>query len=158
MISVCGTVWGKRYGSYLYAIFSDDYVYFGETGDVPSARWGQHLGHANSSFTEKLAIAREGMPEYEGEVFFVGLHCLAVDTIEPSKRKIARRAIEEELHRQFLLNRNLIPGDKLILSTPPSAPVRQKFPFVPEKVAEEAFRLILKQYLDWLKGREVTSW
>jgi hypothetical protein len=150
MISVCGTVWGRRHGSFLYAIFSDEYAYFGETGDVPAARWGQHLGSAESSFADKLRCVQDEQINSDGNVVFIGLYCEVVDEIEKSRRRIARRAIEEELHRQFLLNKNLFPTPKLLLSTPPPPSVRHRFPFRVEAVAEEAFKLIVVEYKKWI--------
>lgn len=150
MISVCGTVWGRRHSSFLYAIFSDEYVYFGETGDMPAARWGQHLGVVDSSFAEKLRNVEGQLQPDDGEVVFIGLYCQIVDEIEASRRKIARRAIEEELHRQFLLNKNLLPSRKTLLSSAPPPVVRHQFPFNVESVAEEAFRLIVCEYKSWV--------
>lgn len=150
MISLCGTVWGQRYGSYLYAIISDEHIYFGETGDIPPARWGAHLGCAGSSFAEKLRIEFSGHTLSTGEIVFIGLYCDMVDEIEDSKRKIARRAIEEELHRQFLLKKNTLPVPKILLSTPPPPVVRHRFPFNVEIVAEKAFDLVVKEYKAWL--------
>lgn len=154
MISLCGTVWGRRYGSFLYAIFSDEHVYFGETGDMPSARWGQHLGHADSSFAEKLQTSLNGQPAYKGDIVFIGIYCDVIDEIEDSRRRIARRAVEEELHRQFLLNKNSLPTERELLSTPPPAPIRQKFPFPVEAIAKQAFELIVSQYLSWLTAKK----
>jgi hypothetical protein len=149
MISVCGTVWGRRHGSFVYAIFADEYVYFGETGDTPPGRWGQHLGTTESSLFGKLLAENEELEFNDRDLFFVGLYCGVVDEIEQSRRKIARRAIEEALHRQYLLNKNLLPAPLVLLSTPPPPAVRHRFPFKVEEIAEEAFGLILNQYTSW---------
>jgi hypothetical protein len=154
MISICGTVWGRRQGSFLYAVFSGEHVYFGETGDVPPARWGQHLAGAESSFAAKLRRVDDQQSESDAVVFFVGLYCDAVDTIEKNKRKIARRAIEEELHRQFLLNKNLLPAPKILLSTPPPPVVRHRFPFDVEQMAAQAYKSIVAEYIAWLRKVE----
>lgn len=153
MIAFSGAVWGRRGGSYLYAIFHRDCVYFGETGDVPAGRWGQHLGSSDSAFFEKYRI--EGFEDHqEGhDVVFLGLHCADVDQLEPSKRKIARRAIEEELHRQFLLNKNRLPRSLQLLSSPPPPAVRHRFPFKVDQLAIQAFDLILKEYFVWCESR-----
>lgn len=149
MITFSGAVWGRRGGSYLYAIFHRDYVYFGETGDVPTGRWGQHLGTSDSAFFEKYSMADLHDIDEEHDVVFLGLHCEDVDQLEPSKRKIARRAIEEELHRQFLLNKNKLPKTFELLSSPPPPAVRHRFPFKIDQVAVQAFEIILQEYLAW---------
>ena len=136
-----------------YAIVSDEHVYFGETGDVPPARWGAHLGSARSSFSEKLQTKDDGFYLYTSDVVFIGLYCQVIDGIEESRRKVARRAIEEELHRQFLLNKNALPSPKTLLSTPPPPAVRHYFPFNVESVAEQAFRLVVEEYISWIKRK-----
>ncbi|MFU8291157.1 GIY-YIG nuclease family protein [Pseudomonas aeruginosa] len=153
MIEHCGTVWGFRGCSYLYAIFSADHAYIGETGNLPAARWGSHLSKADSSFAEKLKIELEASSSqpYEKEFVYIGLYCKVIDLEEESKRKFARLAIEDELHRQFYLNENSFGSPKKLLSRSSQRSSRLSFGFDVESFAKYAIHTIIGEYKKYLE-------
>jgi hypothetical protein len=149
MTALAGTVWGDLRTSHLYAIFKGEYVYFGETGNMPPARWKSHMT-SDTDFVGKLKavdpaeLAKQGSP-----LFFVGV-CISMADLEPTtKQKIARRAIEAELHRRFALDATpVLPASKL-LSSSPAAPVGHTFSFDKVGVATAVYSLIADEYQRW---------
>lgn len=148
MIEHCGTVWGLRGRSYLYAIFTSNYAYIGETGNMPAARWGSHLSTADSSFAEKLKneLNLHHLPAYEGEFLYIGLYCEIADREEVAKRRFARRAIEEAIHREFLLNANEFGAPKKLLSTATGISDRIILGFDVDSFAKYAFKKIVDEF------------
>lgn len=150
MTVFCGTVWGKLRTSHLYAVFKGPYVYFGETGHVPPVRWKGHLT-SDSDFIGKLGAVDSGALADEFPIFFVGIHLGVADDQPENLRKIARRAIEAELHRRFELDPgHLYPATEL-LSTPPPVPVRHKFSFDRISISQKVYEIIAKEYQNWLR-------
>lgn len=154
MIAHCGTVWGVRGSSYLYAIFTSNHAYIGETGNLPTARWGSHLSKADSSFAEKLRKeldASDALP-YDGEFVYIGIHCKVIDMEDERKRKFARLAIEDEIHRQFFLNGNHFGATKKLLSTSTKRSSRITFGFDVESFAKYAIHKIIEEYTKYLEA------
>ncbi|QUE77472.1 hypothetical protein [Stutzerimonas stutzeri] len=153
MIYHCGTVWGFRNCSYLYAIFTSDHAYIGETGILPTSRWGSHLSKADSSFSEKLRkeFSATNCSPYDGEFVYIGLHCEVIDREDERKRKFARLAIEDEIHRLFHLNENSFGQPKKLLSRSTKRSPRISFGFDVESFAEHAIRTVIDEYQKYLK-------
>lgn len=145
MISLAGHISGFRNGSYVYLIAQGACLYFGETGDLPPKRWGQHLA-SNGTFFKLLNKIPETLDQ---EMLFIGVRCLDVDKVLPLRRKLARRAIEEELHRRFFLDSQAFGCEFSMVSTPPAPPVRFAWPFEPSTVAQEIFSLFVIEYKNW---------
>lgn len=151
MTTLAGIVWGKESASYVYAIVVREGVYFGETGDLPPKRWGGHLA-GDGTLRQKLRLFGVDVGTEPPSFFFVAVHCDAIARVDQRFRKLARRAVEEELHRRFLLNSSaLFPAEVLLSSMPPS-PIRLNFPFDPRAVASEAYRLICDNFQAWFRG------
>lgn len=119
MITHCGSVWGATSSSYLYVILTNDFAYIGETGNLPTARWGMHLSKTKSSFKEKLLRKHEllGLPPFNGEFLYVGLFCEDIDKENENLRKFARLALEDAIHQEFVLRQNSFWPPKELLST-----------------------------------------
>jgi len=148
VITHCGTLWGSKGCSYLYAIFTSDYAYIGETGNLPASRWGSHLSKADSSFAEKLRkeLDNAGLPPYEGEFVYIGLYCKVIDLEDENKRKFARLAIEDAIHREFYLNENAFGTSKRLLSRSSKRSARMSFGFDVESFAKLAIAKIIAEY------------
>lgn len=148
LITHCGTVWGSRGRSYLYMILTTDHAYIGETGNLPTSRWGSHLSKANSSFSEKLRIELENTscPDYDEDFVYIGLYCGVIEEEEDEKRKYARVAIEEAIHREYLLNGNRFGGIKKLLSRPSSRSLRITLGFDVDSYAKHAIELLVGEY------------
>jgi len=149
MTTLAGTIWGRLRTSHLYAVFKGPYIYFGETGNVPPVRWKGHLT-SEADFIGKLkkvdpAAAVDGTP-----IFFVGIHIGVADDEPEPMQKIARRAIEAELHQRFSLDPTLVSPAINLLSTSPSVPVRHLFKFDKVNVADKVYSMIAKEYKSWL--------
>lgn len=147
MINHCGTVRGRRDCSYIYMIFTTEHVYIGETGNIPPARWGNHLGSSRSSFLQKINNQphTEEQASYSGEFIYIGIHCEVIDQEPKERQKIARLAIEDAIHTEYLLNKNQFGGNKTLLSTSKSV-TRHRFGFDVESFAKAAIDLIFKEY------------
>lgn len=119
MITHCGSVWGTTSSSYLYVILTNDFAYIGETGNLPTARWGMHLSKGKSSFRQKLIEKHEalGLPPFSGEFLYVGLFCEDIDKENENMRKFARLALEDAIHQEFVLRQNSFWPPKELLST-----------------------------------------
>lgn len=153
MITLAGTVWGSSRTSHLYAIFKGPYVYFGETGHVPPVRWKSHLTSQND-FLGKLYEVDEEEANSSGKIFFVGIHIPCADSEPAPMQKIARRAIEAELHKCFALDPTGVAPAKILLSSPPPSPVKHSFSFNKRDVADGVYRLIAEQYKSWLSAND----
>lgn len=153
MIALAGTVWGSPRTSHLYAIFKGQYIYFGETGHVPPVRWKSHLT-SQTDFIGKLQDTDAEEAAGESPVFFVGIHIACADQEPQLKQKIARRAIEAELHKKFSLDPSPVMPAAILLSTPPPSPVRHTFSFDKGSVAESVYQLIATEFRRWVDGQE----
>ena len=154
MITLAGTIWGQLRTSHLYAVFKGPYVYFGETGHVPPVRWKGHLT-SESDFIGKLrAIDPEAVSDGT-PIFFVGIRISVADMEPETRKKIARRAIEAELHRRFKLNPASISPASELLSTPPPVPVKHKFDFDKISIANNVYSMIAEEYQKWLAQQKM---
>lgn len=153
LITHCGTVWGARGCSYLYVIFTAEHAYIGETGNLPTSRWGSHLSKADSSFAEKLRkeLEESSLPEYEGDFVYIGLYCGVIDEEDELKRKYARTAIEEAIHREYILNGNSFGGAKKVLSRPTKRSARITLGFDVDSYAKHAIATLIKEYKKYIK-------
>lgn len=149
MTTLAGTIGGKLRTSHLYAVFKGPYIYFGETGNVPPVRWKGHLT-SEADFIGKLREADPAIASDESPVFFVGIHIGVADAEPENKRKIARRAIEAELHQRFSLDSTPVEPATRLLSTPPASPVRHTFNFDKSTVANTVYAMIAAEYQTWL--------
>ncbi len=149
MISLAGIVWGSPRTSHLYAIFKGRYVYFGETGHVPPVRWKSHLTSEND-FLGKLYDVDIVEAKSPSPIFFVGIYIPCADSEPEPRQKIARRAIEAELHKRFALDPTQVAPAAALLSNPPPSPVRHSFSFNKSEVADSVYKLIAQQYKSWL--------
>ncbi|MCP1575354.1 hypothetical protein J2S30_003733 [Herbaspirillum rubrisubalbicans] len=156
MTVFCGTVWGRLRTSHLYAVFKGPYVYFGETGHVPPVRWKGHLT-SDSDFVGKLRDVDPATLADDFPIFFVGIHLGVADDQPETLRKIARRAIEAELHRRFELDPSHLFPAKELLSTPPPVPVRHKFSFDRISISQAVYEIVAKEYQNWRKRMEKTQ-
>lgn len=152
MISFAGTVWGNPRTSHLYAIFKGKYVYFGETGHVPPVRWKSHLT-SQTDFMGKLFDADKDEAIAATPVFFVGVHLSCADLEPEPRQKIARRAIEAELHRKFWLDPSPVTPALTLLSSAPSSPIKHVFSFDKSFVAEKVYSEIAMRYREWISAR-----
>ncbi|MDP2762264.1 MAG: hypothetical protein Q8O64_18010 [Sideroxyarcus sp.] len=149
MTTLAGTIWGQLRTSHLYAVFKGPYVYFGETGHVPPVRWKGHLT-SDTDFIGKLRRVDPAAAFDDTPIFFVGIHIDVADAEPETKRKIARRAIEAELHQRFSLDPLPVAPATNLLSTAPSAPVRHTFNFDKVSVANTVYAMIAAEYQQWL--------
>jgi hypothetical protein len=123
-------------------------VYFGETGDFPVKRWNAHVT-SNADFLGKLA-AIDPDAVVDGEpLFFVGIHIRDADSEPQSMRKLARRAVEAELHKRFALDPGPVGAELQLLSSAPAAPVRHAFNFDKAEIAKSTYKLIAQEYSRW---------
>lgn len=149
MTILAGTIWGQLRTSHLYAVFKGPYVYFGETGNVPPVRWKGHLT-SDSDFIGKLRRADPAVAADESPVFFVGIRISVADAEPEAKQKIARRAIEAELHQRFSLDPTRVTPATSLLSSSPPVPVRHQFGFDKVSVANAVYEMIAEEYRRWL--------
>lgn len=148
MIRPCGVVWGPVDASYLYAVVAADSVYFGESRSL-AKRWAAHIQDVGSSALRRLGQLEDLGALTPGDFAFFGLRCEVVDGVPVEKQRLARRAIEEELHRQFYLRRSAMAPVERVLSTPPPSPIRHRFPFDVVDAGKVAYQLIVEQHRRW---------
>ncbi|MGT2457646.1 hypothetical protein ACU4GI_47790 [Cupriavidus basilensis] len=149
MTTLAGVVWGIEGASYVYAIVVRESIYFGETGDLPPKRWGGHLADGGT-LRQKLRLF-DLESEKPSPYFFAAVHCAAIEHVDPRLRKLARRAVEEELHRRFLLDRAALYPVQVLLSSMPPSPIRLTFSFDARTIAGEAYNLICDSFRAWLE-------
>lgn len=145
MARLGGVIWGVQRDSFVYGILIGNRVYFGETGDIPPKRWSAHLS-VEGTLSEKLGYIGTDIATYAGPIVFVSVCCDDLIIVDKALKKLARRAIEEELHRRFYLNPGAVHPDAELISSMPPAPVRITFPFDPRNAAIEAYELIVDEF------------
>jgi hypothetical protein len=147
MISPAGIVWGVSGASYIYAILNGSALYVGETGDLPPKRWGQHLssGGTYSEKADNAGIILSGPID----TVFIAVRCHDIDNENAQYRKLARRAVEEEVHRQFLLDSRPFGDDFRLLSLAPSPPIRFRWSFDTVSVAKDIYAHVVSEYSFW---------
>lgn len=150
MMYISGIISGAFRCSYIYLISYGRYIYIGETGNHPVLRWGSHLSK-NGSFINKLDRGNESLLT-DDDIFFISVRCSEIECESIYKRKIARRAIEAELHRKYLLNPGVFGHESTLISNPPGDPVRHNFSFDPSDMAKKIYQNISDSYVDWLKN------
>lgn len=141
----CGTIHGGKGDSFVYGILAGTYVYFGETGDIPPKRWGQHISAAGT-LTAKLTDMSQERAIESDDMVFVGIRCAPIHSLPRSLQKIARRLVEEELHRRFFADKGAVHPDAELVSTPPPVSRLIKLPFDPRLVAIQAYELICHEF------------
>lgn len=149
MISHCGSVWGTTSSSYLYIILTNDFAYIGETGNLPTARWGMHLSRTKSSFKEKLLKKHEtlGLPPFDGDFLYVGLFCEDIDKENENMRKFARLALEDAIHQEFVLRQNSFwPPKELLSTSSKKSSARITFNFDVTNFAKAAVEKMVSEY------------
>lgn len=149
MITHCGSIWGATSSSYLYVILTNDFAYIGETGNLPTARWGMHLSKTKSSFKEKLLRKHEllGLPPFNGEFLYVGLFCEDIDRENENLRKFARLALEDAIHQEFVLRQNSFwPPKQLLSTTTKKSSSRITFNFDVPSFAKAAVTKMIAEY------------
>ncbi|MCK1969294.1 hypothetical protein MT962_003153 [Franconibacter sp. IITDAS19] len=145
---ISGILTGEISSSYIYLISYSQYIYIGETGSHPAVRWGNHLGKRGTFLVNLYEMEGEQLSSEE-DIFFISIKCNEIDCEDVYKRKIARRAVEAELHRSYALNPDVFGPDSRIISRPPSDPVWQSFRFDPCTIAKEIYSEISKRYQEW---------
>jgi hypothetical protein len=145
LVTHCGTIQGGKGDSFVYGILSGTYVYFGETGDLPPKRWGQHISAGGTLTTRLLEMSPE-TADGSDDMVFVGICCAPIHSLPESLQKVARRQVEEELHRRFFVDKAAVHPDAELVSTPPPVSRRIKLPFDPRLVAIEAYEMICGEF------------
>ncbi|CAN7467643.1 hypothetical protein [Paraburkholderia hospita] len=105
---------------------------------------------SESDFIGKLLRTDPQEAHNANPLFFVGIHVGAADGEPEPKQKIARRAIEAELHRRFALDPMPVSPARILLSSPPPVPVGHKFEFDKIEIAKSVYNLIAEEYRKWL--------
>ncbi|EPY5324568.1 hypothetical protein ACXDTH_005287 [Klebsiella variicola] len=147
-MKVAGVISGALKSSYIYLIMLENYVYIGESGCLPVVRWGSHL-NKNGTFLNNLFNKQLVTMSDAANIFFVGVNCAEVEREDPFKQKIARRAIEAELHRRYLLDPNCFGPDSVLISNPPADPTRFTFSFDPKSLASNVYAEMTSRYQEW---------
>lgn len=148
-MNVCGVISGTFDSSYIYLITFSNYVYFGETGYLPVKRWGGHFS-SNGTFVTNLLKKQNLLVRKNDEFLMISVKCSEVESENSFNQKIARRAIEAELHRHFLLDPGSFGPDSILISNPPPDPTRFKFGFDPSNIARNIYKEMITRYDDWV--------
>lgn len=129
-------------GHYIYIVSFGNYYYIGETGGHPVIRWGQHLSNKSGSLMKNLKSNYDEELSLNNKVDCFSYYCDCVFEEDTNKQRLARRAIEAELHYQFCSKGSVHLDEFCIVSTPPTFPIRHKFQLDAEKIAID----ILNEY------------
>jgi hypothetical protein len=152
-MKISGILTGGINYSYIYLINYDRYIYIGETGNHPALRWGSHLTK-NGSFISNLNKLEGISIRNDEDIFFISIRCNEVEKENIYKRRIARRAIEAELHRSYVLDPRVFGPDSKLISSPPQDPTRQVFSFDPCSIAKEIYEIITQRYEKWANEKK----
>ncbi|MGG8078639.1 hypothetical protein ACU62J_18590 [Klebsiella aerogenes] len=156
MIKSNGVLVGARYCSNIYFIIHNGYLYIGETGGHPSIRWGGHLCKGGTLRENLRRFEEDDINEME-EIFFASVATSIIDNEEHFNRKIARKAVEYEVQRHFLLNPNIFGEELRCVSTVSSNPVRHSFSFDPDSFSQAILKMASEKYKKWKSMLECGS-
>ncbi len=143
-----GLITSLRYQSHLYVIIHNDFLYIGETGSHPAIRWGSHLSKSGT-FVQNLKYFHDEVLDIEKDIFFSSYELSMVEDEPCSKRKLARMAVETELHKLVCLQPNKFGFESFITSRYEEYPVRHGFNFKPAEVANHIFDRVVNDYNNW---------
>lgn len=149
MIKNNGLLIGARHCSNIYIIVHLDYIYIGETGSHPAIRWGSHLVK-NGTFRKNMRGMYDDDLIKNEDIFFASFAVPDVEIEPESNRRLARMAIETEVHRAFFLNTSALGDELFITSTCEEYPTRHRFSFDPAAIARTLFEEICARYQEWL--------
>ncbi|MCQ8118424.1 GIY-YIG nuclease family protein [Methylomonas rosea] len=150
MIRHNGILSGARYCSNVYFIIHKEYLYIGETGSHPAIRWGSHL-QKNGSLRENIRRFDDDIDESE-DIFFASFSVSIIDSEHENIRRLARRAVEFEVHRCFYMRSSAFNEDLQIVSRA-DFPARHSFSFDPASFACAIFDEACQRYGTWKSER-----
>ncbi|HGP0863362.1 TPA: hypothetical protein ACLFOW_000945 [Yersinia enterocolitica] len=148
MIKSNGILVGARYCSNIYFIIHNGYLYIGETGGHPSIRWGGHLSKGGTLRENLRRFEEDDINEYK-EIFFASIATNIIDYEDDLNRKIARKAVEYEVQRHFILNSYVFGEELRVVSTASTNPVRHSFGFDPESFSQAILQMAVEKYKKW---------
>jgi len=143
-----GFIVSFRHKSHVYVIVHNDFLYIGQTGSHPAIRWGSHLS-STGSFTKNLKYFHDEEIVKDKDIFFGCYELPIVDQEVESKRRLARMAVETELHKLICLQPRKLGFDSFLTSTCEEYPIRHTFNFSPEKVASVIFSRVVSDFCKW---------
>lgn len=148
MISVSGSLKGKRKSPYLYVIVKSYCMYIGETQQHPVLRWGQHLCQCGS-FVSRLREADEDVWARDEDIFFYCLYCNRIAQTSDEEHKIITQYIEHKVHELCILNLSeLYPVERIISDTEKTAPARCRYQWG-DDLARAIYEKIAQQIKIW---------
>jgi hypothetical protein len=155
MIKNNGVLSGSRYCSNIYFIVHKEYLYIGETGSHPAIRWGSHL-QKNGSLRENIKRFDDDIDESQ-DIFFASFAVTIIDTENENIRKLARLAVEHEVHRCFYIHASAFNEDLKVVSRVGSYPTRHSFSFDPTSFARAIFEEACRRYETWKNDYAIGS-
>lgn len=155
MIRHNGLLSGARYCSNVYFIVHKGYLYIGETGSHPAIRWGSHL-QKNGSLRENIRRFNDDIDESE-DIFFASFAVSIIDSEDENKRKLARLAVEYEVHRCFHKHSSAFNEDLTIVSQVKGFPTRHNFSFDPTSFAWAIYEEACQRYEAWRNNAPETQ-
>ncbi|WP_462171613.1 hypothetical protein [Pseudoalteromonas xiamenensis] len=145
-----GFISSLRYKSHLYIIIHNDFLYIGETGSHPAIRWGRHIVKGGT-FYENLKYFHDEEIQQDKDIFFCCYELSIVDKEIKSKRRLARMAVETELHKLVCLQPDKFGFESFLTSRYEEYPVRHSFGFAPAAIADKIFDRAAKDFAEWSK-------
>ncbi|EPO2918953.1 hypothetical protein DSL61_10705 [Vibrio cholerae] len=139
MMSKINVIESKYSGHYIYIVSFKEYYYIGETSHHPVVRWGQHFTDESQSLMKNLKEKYGEELPVIGNIKCFSYSCDFISEEQGNKQKLARRAIEAELHYKFCSDGDIHFEEFNIVSNPPTFPVRHKLGFDAEIVANNIF-------------------
>ena len=143
-IDYAGSIQGIRKYPYIYFIIKGDFLYVGQTQDIPVIRWGGHLT-SNGTFSKKLRAKDAELYMDASVTKFFAFRC---DKIQLSVNDIEKRTvtcfIEHRIHEKLICHKKVGPKYELISDTSRTAPRSCKYGWV-DSVADEIIAIFLAE-------------
>jgi hypothetical protein len=107
MISPTGTLLGWRRTPYIYFIRKHQYLYVGQTQDIPVIRWGDHMG-SMGSFSVNLRRIDEEAFLSTGVICFAAYQCDDIrDLVPPVQHQLVTQYVEHMVHVKVICHPSL---------------------------------------------------
>jgi hypothetical protein len=116
MISVSGTLVGRRQFPYIYFIRKLHYLYIGQTQDVPVVRWGDHMGGMGSFLVNLRRVDEEAFLS-PAAISFAAYQCDRIrELVPPVQHQLVTQYVEHMAHvkvicHPYLGTRSLLISD-----------------------------------------------
>ena len=129
MINRIGPIQGFLRDPYIYFISIANYLYIGETSQLPVRRWGQHISE-RGTFLERMKDIDYEVLHQGSALTFIGYSCKPIRDVNLMNQKTVLRYLEHKVHEKLVCHPILGPTFIVVSDTTRTAPTYCKYRWI----------------------------